>query len=132
MPEPRYQPVQAGAETVLIHMVADGLTFAGQVWFRGQELELEVGSLRWQQAQAWINLSDFDQVERYGEIKFRHGPWPGKRYIDGVGGFQQLLPMDKQAAEQGARISGPTEEQLLQAELAERRRGRSVPQPSLR
>jgi hypothetical protein len=118
------------SDTQLIHFLEDGLTFAGQVWFRGQEIELDRGSLRWQQAQPWINLDDFAQVRRFGKVMFRKGPWPGVRYVDALreGGYQQLGPL----REGGEEIHGPSVEQLLQAEARERARGRGVPRPQVR
>lgn len=113
-PGVQYVPPPAG-DTELIHFLEDGLTFAGQVWFRGQELELEVGSERWVEAQAWINMTDFEQAQRFnGKVFFRKGPWPGLRYQDALQG---------QEAPPGA----PDVSALMQAEMKERQRGRRVP-----
>ena len=108
-----YEPPRT-QETELIHFLADGLSFAGTVWFLGQELELDKGSPRWAEAQAWINMSDFDQMERFGKVMFRKGPWPGKRYVDALAG---------QPPPEGA----PDVKQLLEAEARERSRRRGVP-----
>lgn len=114
-----YEPPRT-QETELIHFLEDGLSFAGTVWFRGQEIELDVGSQRWQEAQAWIHLTDFEQMERWGRVYFRHGPWPGKRYVDAL-------------RESGAEPPpGVDVNVLLQAEAKERSRNRGVPRPVAR
>ena len=112
-------------ETILIHFIEDGLTFAGQVWYRGQEIEIGPSHPRWAQAREWILLGRYEQVERWGKQFFDRGPWPGRRsYLDGADGFQQLKTEDKQGT-----FAGPGEAALRQADEAERRRGRAVPGP---
>lgn len=112
-------------ETVIIHFVEDGFTFAGQVWYRGQEIEIGPAHPRWPQVTGWIMLDKYQQVERYGRQFFDRGPWPGRRsYLDGAGSFQQLTAEDKKST-----FAGPGEEALRQADEAERRRGRAVPGP---
>ena len=121
------QPVYAKTEgeAVLIHFVDDGFTFAGQVWYRGQELEIGPGHPRWEQVTGWIMLTKFQQIERYGKQFFDHGPWPGRRsYLDAAGSFEKLSTEDKKGT-----FSGPGEQALRQADEAERRRGRAVPAP---
>jgi len=66
-------------QTVLIHFTADRLTAFGQVWYRGQELEIGPGHPRWPEAADWITLTPEQQVQRFGEQKFAPGPWPGPR-----------------------------------------------------
>lgn len=121
-----FEPPRTG-ETVLIHFLEDGLSFAGTVWFRGQELELDVGSQRWQEAQAWINMTDFEQMQRYEKVMYRKGPWPGLRYVDALQGGQGrgLGPL----RDGGDEVKGPDVKQLLEAESRERRRNRGVPRP---
>jgi len=113
--------------TVLVHLVEDGLTAFGTVWMRGQEIEVAVGGPRWADASRWILLNDRGQMQRYGRVMFRPGPWPGLGYAAAAGQFQQMAP-----ASGDAPVTGPTLEQLQQAQEAERRRGRGVPAPSLR
>lgn len=128
-PPPPPERPRPGEETELIHFIADGLSFAGQVWFRGQELEFVVGSPRWHQAQSWLNLEDWQQEERWGEVKFRRGPWRGRRYVDALrdGPEGKMMSLDGNQV-----ITGPTEAELLRAEEMERRRGRGVPSMVLR
>jgi hypothetical protein len=116
-----YAQPSAGRETVLIHFTEDGLTAFGTVWFRGQELEVEVGGPRWAEAARWILLDDAQQMERWKKIMFRRGPWPGLRTYQGarfeplkaLSGDGALVPVDVAA--------------LQQADQAEARRGRGIP-----
>jgi hypothetical protein len=121
--EPAYVPTEGQA--IVIHFVADGLTAFGQVWYRGQELEIGPEHPRWTEALGWITLTRFQQVDRWGEQKFDTGPWPGRGYADAAGSFERLVVTDPQG--NTVQFTGPTQEQLLQAEAAERRRGRAVP-----
>lgn len=124
-PQLSYGPAPQG-QTYTIHFIKDGLSFAGVVWLRGQEISLEVGSPRWKEAESWIQLDDFDQVERFGDVYFRKGPWRGKSYRDAAReGWTRLKDKD------GNEIPPPSEEQLAAADEAERRRARRVPQPAL-
>jgi hypothetical protein len=123
----RMQPdfVPPEGETVLIHFIEDGFTFAGQVWYRGQEIELGPAHPRWEQARSWILLDRCAQVERYGKQFFERGPWPGRRsYTEGAGAFEQLATEDGKG-----RFAGPGLDALRRADEAERRRGRAVPAP---
>lgn len=120
---PVYQRTEG--EAVLVHFIEDGLTAFGQVWFRGQEIEIGPGHPRWEQARGWILLDRNGQIERYGKQYFAPGPWPGRRsYLDGADSFEQLATGDKKG-----KFAGPGEEALRQADEAERRRGRAVPAP---
>jgi hypothetical protein len=124
------QYVPAEGEAVLIHFVADGLTAFGQVWYRGQELAIGPDHPRWAEALGWITLGRFEQIERWGEQKFDFGPWPGRpSYADALGSFEQLHGTD--AAGNRVTFAGPTEQQLRDADEAERRRGRAVPAPAM-
>ncbi len=69
-------------ERVLIHVREDGFTANGRVWYRGQELEFTVGAANWlstcdRYGKSWVVLSEADQIRRYGQVMFGHGPWPG-------------------------------------------------------
>jgi hypothetical protein len=117
-------------ETVVIHFIEDGLTFAGQVWYRGQEIEIGPAHPRWEQARGWILLDRMAQIERYGKQYFAPGPWPGRRsYLDGAGDFQRLYAGRDKDGKLASPFAGPGEEALRQADEMERRRGRAVPGP---
>jgi hypothetical protein len=120
--QPEFIPVAGAA--VLIHFIADGLTAFGQVWYRGQELEIGPEHPRWAEARQWITLSRFEQIDRYGEHKFDQGPWPGRPYADAVGSFEHLMTGPK---DNPVPVPVPGQEELARAQDAERRRGRAVP-----
>jgi hypothetical protein len=123
------QYVPAEGEAVLIHFVADGLTAFGQVWYRGQELSIGPDHPRWTEALGWITLNRWQQADRWGEQKFDFGPWPGRSsYAEAYGSFEQLFGRDAQGNK--VAITGPTVQQLRDADEAERRRGRAVPAPA--
>jgi hypothetical protein len=123
-----YRPVEG--EAVLIHFTADGLTAFGQVWYRGQELQIGPGHPRWEEARGWITLDRWQQIERWGMQKFDFGPWPGRRsYTEAAGGFQPLTVTAPDGSK--VRYDGPTAEELAQADAAEALRGRAVPAPAV-
>jgi len=130
--EPVVEEVQEPGDqrNILIHFLGDGLTALGRIWYRGDELEFEVGSQAYRdtfdrRGKTWLDLrdNDFAQVERFGTVMFRSGPWPGKSYSDG--NFEILR------VERGeGRIAPPSEQELAAAE--KRRKQRSAPRlPSL-
>lgn len=109
-------------DNIVIHFLEDGLTALGKVWYRGQELEFVPGSRAYldtfnRQGQSWLDLrhNDFAQVERWGKIMFRPGPWPGKSYADGT--FETLR------VEKGeGRVAPPSEDEIARAEKARQQR----------
>lgn len=117
-------------QTYLIHILEDGFTFAGQVWYRGQQLEFIVGSARWEQAQAWIGMDDWAQMAQYGKIYFRPGPWPGKRYSDALQPENQVPQLGDSDGKPA--VKGPSQQELERAEQLEARRRNAVPAPSYR
>jgi hypothetical protein len=75
-------PADASNEVITIHFVADGLTAFNNVWYKGQELSVEVGSDQYtetldKEGNSWLLLDEFDQIDRWDEVKFRPGPWRG-------------------------------------------------------
>src|SRR5712692_4394867 len=111
-----------GVSSAVIHFLVDGFTAFGNVWMRGQEIELWPGHPRWQEAQSWITLDVPGQYARFGRQIFGNGPWPGARsYTAGTGHLQAL----KSVSGDGA-VSEPTEEELKKADAAEQQRGRRV------
>lgn len=84
---PKYILPEAGAETLLIHFLADGLVVNGVITYRGQEMEFEVGGPAYEQTKdrngdTYLDLvEDIDgQFERWGKQYFAPGPWRGKRW----------------------------------------------------
>lgn len=124
-------PTQPGAvDNIVIHILEDGLTALGQVWYRGQELEFEPGSpafedTRDRNGRSWLDLrgDDFGQVERWGKVMFRPGPWPGKSLTAAAAQpYTTLKSLDGATP-----VPGPSEEELATAAATEARRGRAAP-----
>jgi hypothetical protein len=110
-------------QPVVIHLLIDGFTAFGNVWYRGQEMELWPGHPRWSEAQSWITLDTAGQYARFGRQVFGNGPWPGVRsYTAGSGHFQPLEAVGGGSVE-------PTEDELKAADRKEQQRGRRVPLP---
>lgn len=87
--EPEYARPSGTGETILIHFLVDGFNFGGKSWYRGQEVEFEVGSPAYEQTKdrngnTWLDLrDDIDgQFDRWGKQFFAVGPWRGRRWND--------------------------------------------------
>jgi hypothetical protein len=122
-----YAPGKApkDVESVVIHFLVDGFSASGNVWMRGQEIEVWPGHPRWRDVQSWITLDAAGQYARYGRQVFGNGPWPGvQSYTAGIGHFQPLKTVSGDGT-----VSQPTEEELARADAAEKRRGRRLPMP---
>lgn len=125
------KPRKAGAPgNICIHFVEDGLSALGHIWVRGQELEFDPKGQAYKDTcdrngNSWLDLVDDDsaQMERWGSVKFRRGPWPGKRLTDVKVQFEQLKSLTKD----GVRVPPPTEAELEAAVKAEAKRGRAAP-----
>jgi hypothetical protein len=83
-------------QKVLIHILEDGFTANGRVWYRGQEIEYTIGDDAFKDTQdregrSWLELSPADQMRRYGRAMFGEGPWPG-----GVYEHQQALAAERE------------------------------------
>ncbi len=119
-----------GTETFLIHFVQDGFYAFGNTWYRGQELEVPIGSARWHEGwetgTKWLQWQDAEQMKKCGQVYFRRGPWPGERsYAKAAGKFERL----KQIGGNGD-VTGPSVEELLRADKMEASRRRGVPRVS--
>lgn len=139
-PPPQYElpkttsatPSAGPSTNILIHFVAEaGFTALGQVWFRGQELEFTPGSQAYRDTcdrngRSWLELrgDDAAQIERWGEVQFRTGPWPGKSYVEAATArFEQLRSMK----DDGSYVPAPSEAELTAAAAAETGRRRAAP-----
>jgi hypothetical protein len=121
-----YKP--ESGQTVIIHFIEDGFTFAGKVWYRGEEIEIGPDHPRWPEVRGWILLDKWKQFDRYGKQYFDRGPWPGRRSFAGPDvQWEKLSTLDKKG-----QFAGPTEEELRRAEEERLRRGRAVPAPLFR
>lgn len=117
----------ASDKNILIHFLEDGFTALGQVWMRGQELEFTPGSAAYRDTidrdgKSWLDYRhhEFDQVDKWGKIMFRKGPWPGKSFKDAK--FEPLKSLSGEGS-----VPAPTEEELTTAEKRERSRRRAAP-----
>lgn len=109
-------------KNILIHILEDGFTGLGKVWYRGEELEFEPGGQAYKDTYnrngwTWLDLrhDEFAQAERWGKVMFRNGPWPGKSYADGT--FETLRAIN--TAEQ---VPPPTQAEIDAAEKARKKR----------
>jgi hypothetical protein len=83
--QPAYDVVDAGTEVITIHVVEDGFTCQGEVFYRGQEIVFPIGGRAIEQTKdrngkSWLDMRNDDdaQYERYGKVYFREGNWPYK------------------------------------------------------
>ena len=113
---------------IRIHFLEDGFTALNKVFYRGEELEFDRESQAYKdtlnkRGESWLDYryDEFGQVDRWGRIFFRNGPWPGKTYADGT--WENLR------SEKGeGTIPPPTQEQLDRAEkLRQRREAPTLP-----
>lgn len=67
---------------ILVHFLEDGLSSNGRNFYRGQEVtfgpEAYADTLD-RNGNSWLNMSEEEQYARWDEVKFRRGPWPGRR-----------------------------------------------------
>lgn len=129
--EPEYEPVSVGADgNIVIHIVGEGFTVLGQNWYVGQELEFDPKGRAYKdtfdrRGRTWLSLAENEmaQVEKYGKVMFRSGPWPGKSYADNAGSPLQhpLRGMN------GGTVMPPTQDELHAIARQESARGRRAP-----
>lgn len=77
-----YVTPTGNGETIVIHVVQDGFIALGEVWFRGQELEFEIGSAA---HRATFNTLGISWVDIAGDLQAQYKRW-GKQYL-AVGPF---------------------------------------------
>jgi hypothetical protein len=76
---------------ILVHVLEDGFTTLGTVWYRGQEIGIKKGSAADElstdrNGDHWYDRDPVDQMGYYGKQMFGFGPWP----------FQKAAPTDEQ------------------------------------
>lgn len=79
---------EVGDDGILIHVLADGLTALGRVFYRGQEIVFgpkAYEDTKGRDGRSWLNMSDEEQYDRWGVVRFRKGPWPGKKQYEDKG-----------------------------------------------
>jgi hypothetical protein len=120
--EPEVEELAPGETNIVVHFLEDGLTVNGRVMYRGDELEFAPGSRAYQDTfdrlgRSFLQLrhDEFGQVDRWGKVMFRNGPWPGKTYADGA--FEAMR------SEKGdGKIRPPSQDEIDRAEKARQRR----------
>lgn len=133
---PVYETPTSGEDNIVIHVLEDGFTVLGNVWFRGQEMEFSPNGPAYRDTfdrngRSWLELrdKDFAQVERWGKIMFRSGPWPGKSLLEAEEvSFDQLRSLKND----GTYVPSPSKQELSAAAAAEAKRGRAAPRLPLR
>lgn len=81
-------PLPTGkGEQILLHFLEDGFSALGQLWYRGQELEIERNGPAWAGTcdvfgVSWVDMDDAAQYNRFGKVMFRHGGWPFNTTFD--------------------------------------------------
>jgi len=138
--EPEYEPIEPNADgNIVIHIVGEGFTALGQQWYVGQELEFDPKGRAYKdtfdrRGQTWLRLAtnEMAQVEKYGKVLFRAGPWPGKDYAAAAGSELQF-PLKSMSAD--GKVYPPTQDELHAAarrESARARRAPRIPDPTSR
>lgn len=66
---------------LVFHVLHDGFTVLGAVWYRGQEIGIKNGSAYDQLSRdiaghAWYEMTPETQMDRFGRVMFAVGPWP--------------------------------------------------------
>lgn len=84
---PRVEADGELGEPVLFHVVQDGFTAAGRVWYSGDEITFVPGSRAHNQTFdrrkfSWTTLIDDPdaQARRYGSVYLKPGPYQGKKF----------------------------------------------------
>lgn len=121
--------VSEASEAILIHILGYGLTFFGYNWQPGQELEITKPSPEYDRTcdaagVSWLSMTDQEQIDRWGEVKFRRGSSPIPNSVinyktmsaDGTDSYGR--------PKYSGYMSAPEREK---AALAEIERGRNVP-----
>jgi hypothetical protein len=78
---------KSNSESRVAHVLEDGFTTLGRVWYRGEEISVEVGSEDWEltadpgTGRSWFDMGEDEQEERYGRVMFRPGPWPRAKKV---------------------------------------------------
>lgn len=67
----------------VFHVLKDGFTVLGKVWYRGEEIVLDDAAYeetKDMNGHSWADLTEKDQYEKWDDLYFAPGPWPHKGY----------------------------------------------------
>lgn len=87
--ELQYAPTPDGSEKILFHFRKDGLILFGNVWMRGQEIEVVVGSHEHKRIERVLEILDDEdaQMAKWGDRYIARGPFrprKGEKFDDDV------------------------------------------------
>lgn len=77
-------------DSIVVHLLEDGLTFADRVWYAGQTVRFNKQGRAYQDTldrygNSWLNdLSPSAQRKRFGKVFFGEGPYDGPAFDDEV------------------------------------------------
>lgn len=80
-----FTEIMEEGEVLTIHILEDGFTRLGRVWYRGEEIVFgpqAYENTKDRNGVSWLNMDDDAQIDKWGHVKFRKGPWPGKRQYE--------------------------------------------------
>jgi hypothetical protein len=68
---------------IVLHVVNDGFTALGKVWYYGEEIRLRVGTDAYKLAcdrngRPFFDMDEAEQIKRYGKVQFKTGAWEGR------------------------------------------------------
>ena len=97
--KPQYAPPveeEDGEDIIHFHVLNDGFTAFGKVWYQGQEIKMSRNSPEYKSTfntlgVSWVDLYDNPrgQYERWGELKIGPGEWYGSAFNDRVAAEDQ-------------------------------------------
>lgn len=80
---------EADGDTITVHILVDGFTAQGRVWYRGQTIVFQRAGSAYQQTldrngNSWLDIVNNPQaqIKQYGHVAFGSGPWPFSDYDD--------------------------------------------------
>lgn len=123
------EPVTEAPETILIHFVAEGFSAFGHVWSRGQEVEIVKPSPEYDRTcdadgKSWLFMTQQEQLERWGEIKFGRGSSPMPNSVINY----KVMPSDGNDSYGRPKYTGyMSQVERERAAENEKARGRSIP-----
>lgn len=85
-----YDTANSSDDDIVFHMLVDGITFAGRVWYAGQTVRFPAGGRAYEESKdrngnSWLDdLSDKAQLKRFGRVVLKLGPWTGPEFKDAI------------------------------------------------
>ncbi len=99
-----FEVPRSNENTRVVHFLEDGITVASRVWYRGQSFYVDEDSPQFGEMpkigdRVWLDLTEDEQIEIYGKVMFRPGPWPHKNWdeVDWDEEYSKIDPNDLEA-----------------------------------